>query len=59
MSLVGTAFHRPFEEDMGLLIGTSFIMHYPDEEITPGKTRPPRMGEHVDDSRNPASQLHW
>jgi hypothetical protein len=28
MSRVGTAFHRPFEEDMGLLIGTSFIIRY-------------------------------
>jgi hypothetical protein len=30
MGRVGTAFHGPFEEDMGLLIGPSFIIHYPD-----------------------------
>jgi hypothetical protein len=30
MSRVGTAFHRPFEEDMGLSIGASFIIHYLD-----------------------------
>ena len=28
MSRVGTAFHRPFEQDMGLSIGTSFIIQY-------------------------------
>jgi hypothetical protein len=30
MSHVDKAFHRSFEEDMGLLIGTSFIIHYLD-----------------------------
>jgi hypothetical protein len=33
MSRVGKAFHRPFEEDMEFLIGTSFIIHYPIESF--------------------------
>jgi hypothetical protein len=52
---------RPLESfkrsRFGLLAIASYIIHYPDEEATLGKTRSKRMGEHDADSRNPGPAI--